>query len=297
MSSISARVKKTSQKERGGRYVDRTLASFVRKTERALFAEELARRADGFLQNLDPRVKIIGFSLLIIDTILAKNLFAICFIFAIAVILAILSHIPLRALAARAWLSALIFTGIIILPIVFITPGDEIFRFPWVNLAVSKQGIGSAAFLISRVETTVTLSLVLILSTLWTHILKSLRVFGVPVIFVVILAMTYRYIYVILETAQNMLEARKSRIIASLSGKERRRLAVANIGNLLTRSVYLNDQIYLAMRSRGFRGEVYLLDDFKMHGRDWLALISFSLIAVCAFWLGREISPDISIIF
>lgn len=222
------------------------------------------------------------------DTTLARNFFTIFFIFIIGIALAVLSNVPLRTLAARAWLSALTFTGTIALPVIFITPGDALWRLPLLNWTITAQGVTSALYLITRVETTVTLSLLLVLCTLWTHVLKALRVLRVPVVFVVILGMTYRYIFVMLETAQNMFEARQSRLVGALSGSENRRIAAASVGVLLSKSFYLNSEIYLAMQSRGFRGEVYSLDDFAMEKRDWLTLAAFLLIAVFAFWLGQQ---------
>ncbi len=269
--------------------------ALVSKTERALFAEEVARK-DGLLQKLDPRVKIIGLLALILDVTLARNLFTILFVFAVAVLVALLSAVPIRTLASRAWLSALAFTGTITLPVIFITPGDVLFRLPLLGWTITAQGIGSALYLITRVETTVTLSLLLVLCTLWTHVLKALRVLGVPVIFVVILGMTYRYIFVMLETARNMFEARQSRLVGSLNGAESRRLAAASVGVLLSKSFYLHSEVYLAMQSRGFRGKVYTLDDFAMHRQDWIALAAFLLIAALAFWLGRQDSLESLII-
>ncbi len=279
-----------SSKKRSS-FVERTLATLVSKTERALFAEELARK-DGLLQRLDPRVKIIGLLALILDVTLARNLFTILFVFAVAVLLAVLSGVPVRTLASRAWLSALAFTGTIALPVVFITPGDALFRLPLLGWTITAQGVASALYLITRVETTVTLSLLLVLCTLWTHVLKALRVLRVPVVFVVILGMTYRYIFVMLETARNMFEARQSRLVGSLGGAESRRLAAGSVGVLLSKSFYLHSEVYLAMQSRGFRGEVYTLDDFLMRRRDWLALGVFLLIAGFAFWFGRQDSLE-----
>jgi cobalt ECF transporter T component CbiQ len=279
-----------SRKKRGN-FVEQTLATLIRKTERALFAEELAQ-TDGLLQKLDPRVKIVGLLALILATSLARNVFTILFIFAVAVLLAVLSRVPVRILATRAWLGALFFTGMIALPAIFLTPGDALFRLPLLGWTITAQGITTAVYLISRVETTVTLSLLLVLCTLWTHVLKALRVLRVPVVFVVILGMTYRYIFVMLETAQNMFEARQSRLVGALGASESRRIAAASVGVLLSKSFYLNSEVYLAMQSRGFRGEVYTLDEFKMQRRDWLALIGFLSIAVFAFWLGRQDSLE-----
>lgn len=275
------------RRKRRGSFVERTLKTLVNEAERALFAEEVARK-DGLLQRLDPRVKIVGLLALILTTTLARNFFTIIFIFAVAITLAILSRVPIRTLATRAWLSALTFTGTIALPVIFITPGNVVYRLPLLDWAITEQGITSALYLIMRVETTVTLSLLLVLCTLWTHVLKGLRVLRVPIVFVVILGMTYRYIFVMLDTARNMFEARQSRLVGSLDGSESRRIAAASIGVLLTKSFYLNTEVYMAMQSRGFRGEVYTLDEFAMRQRDWLALAAFTLTAIIAFWLGRQ---------
>ena len=275
------------RKKRRGSFIERSLASLVRNAESALFAEELAGK-NGLLQSLDPRVKIVGLLTLILDVTLSRNFTAIIFIFALAITLALLSKIPLRTLAVRAWLSALTFTGTIALPVIFITPGNEILRLPLLNWTITEQGITSALYLIMRVETTVTLSLLLVLCTLWTHVLKALRVLRVPIVFVVILGMTYRYIFVMLETARNMFEARQSRMVGTFDASESRRIAAASIGVLLTKSFYLNSEVYLAMQSRGFRGEVYTLDEFAMKRRDWFALGLFAVAAIVAFWLGRQ---------
>ncbi len=288
MNSVSTKKSKSaaSSKKRRGSFVEETLKTLVRKTESALFAEELAQ-ADGFLQKLDPRVKIVGLLALILDATLSRNIFTILFVFATAVLLAAVSRVPVKILAARAWLPALVFTGTIALPIVFIAPGDALLRLPFLNWTITTQGLTSAFYLISRVEATVTLSLLLVLCTLWTHVLKALRVLRVPVVFVVILGMTYRYIFVMLETARNMFEARQSRLIGTLDGRESRRIAASSVGVLLTKSFYLNTEVYLAMQSRGFRGEVYTLDEFEMRPKDWLALVLFLTIAALALWLGR----------
>jgi hypothetical protein len=41
------------------------------------------------------------------------------------------------------------------------------------------------------------------------------------------------------------------------------------------------------MQARGFRGEVYLLDDFQMTRLDWLAAMAFTALTAAAVWAGR----------
>jgi energy-coupling factor transporter transmembrane protein EcfT len=98
-------------------------------------------------------------------------------------------------------------------------------------------------------------------------------------VLVTILGMTFRYIFVILQTAWDMMESRRSRAVGKLEASERRRIAAASAGVLLSRSLQLSNEVHLAMQSRGFRGEVYVLDDFRARLSDWLWLFAFATTA------------------
>jgi energy-coupling factor transporter transmembrane protein EcfT len=154
-------------------------------------------------------------------------------------------------------------------------------------LTVTQQGLRSAAFLISRAETAATLSALLVLTTPWPWVLKALRTFRCPVVLVVILGMTYRYIFVILESALDMFESRKSRTVGVLDPADRRRLATASAGVLLSKSLQLSGEVHLAMQSRGFRGEVYVMQEFSAKARDWCWMSGFAAIGLAAMWVGR----------
>ena len=78
----------------------------------------------------------------------------------------------------------------------------------------------------------------------------------VPVVIVVILGMAYRYIFLLLESARDMLESRRSRMVGGLTGPDRRRLAAASVGVLMSKTMQLSGDVYSAMLARGFRGEV-----------------------------------------
>lgn len=284
---VNSRVRPRRFFRRRSNFIERTLAGFARRMQRALDAEELAR-GGGLLQGLDPRVKVAGLALLLIDSALARNPQTIAGILVTAVVLALLSRVPLRTFVLRVWLSAFVFTSFVAAPALFLTPGRAVFQLPLFHWTITAQGLHGALFLLLRVETAVTLSLLLILTTLWTHVLKALSVLGVPVVFIVILGMTHRYIFLMLQTARDMFESRQSRTVGELDGRERRRLAAASVGVLLTKSFHLSGEVYLAMQSRGFRGEVHTLDDFQMRPRDWAALCLFVLAVIIAFWTGRQ---------
>jgi cobalt/nickel transport system permease protein len=267
-------------------FIEKTLRHFIRTMQRAFFAEETAQ-ADGFLQKLDARVKLVGLGALILAAISVHRLSALFALLVAAVLLALVSHISLRVLATRIWIAVLLFTGTIALPALFLTPGTTLYQLPILDWAVSYQGLRSAAFLILRAETAATFSVLLILCTLWIQLLHALRFFRLPAILVVIAGMTYRYIFLLLQTARDMFEAREARLVGTLQPSDRRRLAAASAGVLLGKTLQLSSDVHLAMQARGFRGEVHILDDPQMRLQDWLPLAAFATAACAAIWWGR----------
>ncbi|HEY6329122.1 MAG TPA: cobalt transporter CbiM [Blastocatellia bacterium] len=276
-----------ASKPRGGRgFLERSIDSLLALTEHSLTAEGVAS-SSGLLQSLDPRVKVIGLLSLVIAVVLSEKLVIIVGLFAAGVTMALLSAVSVRHLATRVWVGALIFSGVIAFPSIFLVPGAALWRVPLLGWTATSQGLTSASFLISRVETAITFSTLLILCTPWTHVMKALKTLGVPSLLIVVLGMTYRFIFVMLRTAKDMLESRRSRVIGRMNGAEQRRLAASTVGVLLNKSMHLSGEIYLAMLSRGFTGNAYSLDEFEMKSHDWAALAGFILLSAAAIWLGR----------
>ena len=267
-------------------FLERTLAGFINAMEHALRAEALAK-ARGLLQRLDPRIKVIGILGLIIAAATSHKLWVIGAVFLVALSLAVSSRVSPLLLAKRVWIPVLLFTGIIALPAPFVIPGRVVWRLPGLSWPLTAQGLMSAQYLVARVETAATLSVLLILSTPWTHVLKALRVLRVPVVLVVILGMAYRYIFLLLESARDMLESRRSRMVGELKGSDRRRLAASSVGVLMSKTLQLSGDVYSAMLARGFRGEVAMLDDFHTAALDWIMLAIFATLAAGALYYGR----------
>ena len=276
----------TKTKRRPISFVEKTLESLTGAFDQTAVGEQMSQRP-GLLQAFDPRIKVVGMLLLIIASAASHVLWVVLALFAVGVGLALASQVPLTLLAKRVWIGALIFTGAVALPALFLTPGAPVARLPVLGWPITWQGLNSAAFLLARVLTSATLAITLMLTTPWVHVLKALRVLRVPVVFVVILGMTYRYIFLLLQTARDMFESRRSRTVGRLDAAEQRRLAGASIGVLMSKSFQLSNDVYMAMQSRGFRGEVYLLDEFKLRARDIAALVAFVVLAGVGLWLGR----------
>lgn len=271
---------------RGGRGVfERTLRGITEALERGLFAEEISARA-GLLQSLDARVKVIAVLALLIGVSLSRSLVVIAAIYGLALALAWRSAIPTGVFIRRVWLALPFFTGLIALPALFMTPGPALAHLP-LGLVITRTGMNTALFLLLRVSTSVSLTLLLILTTPWNGVLSALSVLRVPDTFILILGMTYRYIYLLLRTANDMFLSRQSRRVGRLTASEERRMLAAISGTLLSKSLNLSSEVYLAMQSRGFHGTMITLKPFKMQPRDWAWLAILLGLAAAAIALGR----------
>ncbi len=267
-------------------FIQSTLQGFTRALSKALLSEQVANQP-GLLQQFDPRVQLVGMLSLVISVVLCRRLEIVAVLFLIAVVIALASKVSLLSLAKRVWLVVLAFTGLIALPALFTTPGDAIVFLPIRHLSITAQGLRTALLLILRVETAATLTTVLVFSTPWTHTLKALRSLHLPAEVVTMLAMTHRYVFLLLETANQMFESRQSRTVGALTGAESRRVTARTAGVLLSKSMELSQEVYLAMLSRGFRGDIQLLTDFRMKAHDYAGLAAFLCVGCLASWIGR----------
>ena len=266
-------------------FIERSIESLRGALEHADHCAETAEGA-GLLQGLDPRVKLCGLLALIVAAVSVRRLEVTLLIWLGATLLAAASGIRPRMLAMRTWLGVLIFTGAIALPAIFLTPGRTVWTLPLTGWNITEQGCMAAGRLVSRAETAATLAVLLVFTTPWPHVLKALRTLRAPAVLVVILGMTHRYIFVLLEMADDFFEARRSRQIRPMSGAAQRRMAGATAGVLLQKSLGYSEEVYLAMQSRGFRGEAYTIHDFRMKARDWAAGAAFAAASGLAFWGG-----------
>lgn len=268
-------------------FIERTLRGLEEALLYAASAED-SSAGRGFLQRIDPRAKLAGLLLLIAAAVASHRVVVTVGIFALGLSLAFASGDAVVRTIAKLWGGIFLFTGAIVFPALFVVPGASLWRLPWVGWNITAPGFHSAVQITVRTETTATLATLLVLTTRWPDLLKALRALRVPVVAVVILGMTHRYLFLLLETARHQFEGRRARLVGKLDAVQRRRLATSSAGALLTKSVQLSSEVYEAMQARGFRGEVYTLNTFQMKRLDWAVLAAFVLLAATAFWIGGK---------
>jgi cobalt/nickel transport system permease protein len=261
------------------------LHAITETLERTMSAEVLSG-TPGLFQSLDARVKLWGVLCLLVAAGLSHRLAVIAAIYLAVLALGWASAVPLDSLVRRVWLSLPFFTGIIALPALFLTPGPPLLQLP-LGLILTRTGMMTALFLLLRVSTSVSLSLLLILTTPWNTVLSALGILRVPDVFVLMLGMTYRYIYLLLHITNDMFLSRRSRVVGRLSVADNQKMIASVAGTLLGKSLNLGSEVYVAMQSRGFHGRHVTLRPFHMHARDWVWAILLSGFAAASIWVGR----------
>lgn len=282
-------------------FLEKTVNDIAKLLKEVIFFEDIAYEK-GFLQKLDPRVKVISLLILILTTTLLHNVLILTFIYLLSCILAKTSCLSLKLYFRRIWMIIPLFTGLMVLPSIFnfVRPGDSLislinfghqlhlgpFAFP-AELTITKQGVTGAILLIVRVGVAVSLAFLFTSTTRFSNLLKAFRVLFLPKIFITILEMCYRYIFMLLNITTDMFVARKSRTFGKIDSKEGRRFVSNSIGSLFGKSYTLSEEVYSAMLSRGYKGEPIIINRFKFTLLDFQWILFLIICVLAAF--GGEI--------
>jgi len=266
-----------------GSWLEKTVGEIAGSIERAVFTEEHARKR-GWLQGLDPRAKLGMFLAVVLAVGLSNSLPVLVAVYVLVLAAAAASRTPFDFFIKRVWLGIPLFAGVVIVPSLFLGQPPYLFREQVgpIAVAVSIPAIWGALVFIARVGVSVSLAVLLVLTTPWADLLKSLQALRVPPVFVLVLSMTYRYIFLFLHTLNGMLESRRSRVVGRTGGGEQRAWIVSGMGYLMNRSFQMSSDVYSSMLARGFGGQVRSYTAFRMAARDWVALGGALLLAVAA---------------
>jgi cobalt/nickel transport system permease protein len=280
-----------------GSFLEKTLVGMSTVMRQALFVDDVSARR-GLLQRIDPRVKILAMLGLLIATAFIRNIPALLAMYAAGLCLAAASKLPIGFFIKRVWLFIPIFTGIVVLPATFsfITPGHIVLpMWTWHghDVGLTAQGLSSAGLIVLRVATSVSLVVLMTLTTPWTKLLAALRVLMVPKIFILIIGMAYRYLFLLLNSVTDMYTARKARSVGNADGdhREGQRFVAASAGALFGKAHNLSEEVHMAMVSRGYSGNAKTLSGFSFGAIEAVFLAGCSVAAAAVLWgdalLGR----------
>lgn len=147
---------------------------------------------------------------------------------------------------------------------------------------ITKSGAATASGLFFRAMGAVSCLYYLVLSTPVVYIMSALRRLGCPKLLIELMGLIYRCIFVFLETAEAMITAQDSRL-----GYRNLRTGLDSLGSLgstlFVRSYRHADALYTALESRGYDGELRLLEeDFQSSLKEYLMPLLLNLLLIAA---------------
>ena len=284
-------------------FVGKTIDGIFGFLEEAFVSERYSRRL-GLLQSLDPRAKLISILAVIFAANLIGNLKVLTFIYILTLLFAGLSKIEIGFFIKRVWLFIPIFAGVIAVPMIFniFLPGDPLFQVANLgpgahlgpfslpeNIFITHQGFNAAVIFTMRVATCVSAIVLLFITTPQQVLFKSLRTVGVPKIYVLTLEMAYRYIFLLMDLVRELYAAKKARTIRSSGMFDEQKWVGGRMGYTLIRSLDMSEKVHMAMMSRGFNGEVHVMQEFKMQNRDYIAVAAAMTLSVILMLISENI--------
>jgi cobalt/nickel transport system permease protein len=257
-------------------------------------AFDFYQAADSPIHRLDPRVKLLGTIGVIISNVLLPDGAWLAFFGSFLLVTAV-------SFAARVRPGFVLKRSLLAIPfalaaftIMFTLPGEALINFTIGSreITITDSGLVRFASILIRSWISLQAAILLTAATKFSDLAHGLRHLRVPLILIAIISFMYRYLFVLGEEAQRLIQARTARS-ARLPGRKRpsvfwrARVAGNMVGQLFLRSYERSDRVYQAMVARGFKGQFLTFTPHIMQSIDWMALIIFTLALVGLQVLGH----------
>jgi len=244
---------------------------------------------------LDARVKLIW----TLAFILTASLMPIgawpayVLLWVLGLLVMVLSELGVGQILRRALL-ALLFT-LAAVPLIFTTPGTVLVTGPF-GLTVTAPGVERVVSILFKSWISLQMGLVLAQSTRFPDLLLAMRALRVPALFVSIFGLMWRYLFVLADEANSLIQARAARsgLAVALDRTRtggtlawRAKVAGGMAGNLFLRANERGERIYAAMLARGYDGEPRSMVIPRIPMAQIIALIASLMILILLLALSR----------
>jgi len=255
---------------------------------------------DNFFQKIDARIKVLFLLAFVIIVSLKKDILSEFLIGIFVALLVIISRLNLFSFYRRVLFLGFIFgflislpsacnvitRGEIILPILQLSKPYSfwIYRIP-AEIGITREGMYGVAMLTLRVTNSLALSFFVLYTTTFPDIVKALKILRIADGFLMIITLSYKYIFIFARTVEDMHLAKKSRLAGQVSNAEARRWIAGRIAFIFKKTQLRCEEIFKAMLGRGFSESVRIYGVGKLQPRDWAVSVVFSLMGVLFLWI------------
>ncbi len=229
--------------------------------------DEIDRYADrSRLRGYDARIKLVCSVSLVVVIALLRDLEPLLIVLAFVLAIAALSNVPLRHLAWNFAL-ALPFVGFAALT------------------ALLTNGADAALVMFIRIGCSVLVLLLLVSTTPFFKMMGAFRALHMPKMMANLIMFTYRFIFLFLDEMERMRTARLARGFdggRNLLDKRAFRTLGATIGMTFVRANARASNIYDALLSRGYTGDVRTFESSRPRTRDAVLVGAFACVGILA---------------
>jgi len=230
---------------------------------------------DSPLARMDPRWKLAAVVPAAILFALVRTLTPAAAALFVALFLATFARLPtlwlLRRLAWTALFVALFLVWLLFLP----DPDGQVYHLGW--LSISMSGLTRFAVVVLKTLAVVTLVLILLATAPLQDTLKAAQALRMPALFVQLLLLTFRYVFLLAEEFGRLRTALRVRGFRNRADLHSWRTIGLVGGTLLVRGSERAERVSQAMRCRGFDGTFRSLADFHTRTLDvllWAAMLA-----------------------
>lgn len=203
----------------------------------------------------------------------------------------LLSRLKISILLKRALLATPFMLAA--LPLIFTGPAPhrEFSLFSAMTLTYSPAGCIRFLSIAVKSWMSVLAAILMTSSTPFTEILIAFRAMKVPRLFVAIIGLMWRYLFVIGDEVTRMMHARASRSASAKGGRRaggkviwQAKVTGGMAGSLFLRSLERSDRVYAAMLARGYNGEPPAVE-IKPIEKSQRLILAISLTVLFLIWL------------
>ncbi len=239
---------------------------------------------NGFFQRIDPRIKIFFLIFFILIVSLKKDLLSELCIFIFVFILALLSRLKVVTFYRRVFVFGFIFGFLIALPSAFnfVAKGEMVLPVAtlsrpydfWIyhvpaTIGITKQGMLGVAMLTISVINSLSVSFLVLYTTPVPEMVKALKILKVPDTFLIIISLSYKYIFIFSKTIEDMYLAKRARMLREDDNKKTREWTAGRLALIFRKTQIRCEEVFKAMVGRGFSDSIKLYAFGKMRATDW----------------------------
>lgn len=256
---------------------------------------ELYRYAESPVHELDARVKIIfTLAFILFLAVLPSGAWpGYILFFSLALSVTFLSQLSIGLVQKRAMLAIPFVLSAI--PLIFLGPPPIISYSLRDILVIPISTTGSVRFVSIAVKAWVSVQMAVLLAatTPFTELLSGFRQLHIPGIFISIIELMWRYLFLMVDEVGRLLRARDSRS-SRFPGKRNYRGSViwratvtgGMAGSLFLRSIERSERVHAAMLSRGYTGEPPEIVFTRLGQSEWMITITSLFVLLGIFLTG-----------